>query len=187
MVSKKDLNKARFMLLNAKPPDGFTCSWRELTRKQTTSRPDNVWPDMWKLMSDASKRKDKQKWAIEKPKLDNARRLRGVFFIEPDDEEFKRTMKKRSWKVGNSDASSNDLQNTNKLPRWSLQQYGETQDPICLYCRCRRIYEETYGRVSEQEPWRPHHRRRHEFIESLQSCALPQVMKISDAKAAVEK
>ena len=36
-----------------------------------TSRPDNVWPDMWKQMLDASKRKAKQKWAIEKPKLDN--------------------------------------------------------------------------------------------------------------------
>ena len=31
-------------------------------------------------MSDATKRKEKQKWAIEKPKLDNARRLRGIFY-----------------------------------------------------------------------------------------------------------
>ena len=31
---------------------------------------DTVWPDMWKHMSDASKRKEKQKCAIEKPKLD---------------------------------------------------------------------------------------------------------------------
>ena len=41
---------------------------------------------MWKHMSDASKRKEKQMWAVEKPRLDNARRLRGIFFIEPDDE-----------------------------------------------------------------------------------------------------
>ena len=44
-------------------------------------------------MSDASKRKAKQMWAIQKPKLDNARLIRGIFFIEPDDEEFKHTMK----------------------------------------------------------------------------------------------
>ena len=50
-------------------------------------------PDMWKHMSDASKPKEKQTLAIEKPKLDNARRFRGIFFIEPDDEEFKRKMK----------------------------------------------------------------------------------------------
>ena len=40
-------------------------------------------------MSDASKRKEKQKWTIEKPKLDNAGKLRGIYFIDPDDEEFK--------------------------------------------------------------------------------------------------
>ena len=41
-----------------------------LTRKQTTSRTDTVWPDMWKHVSDASKKKRR---TIEKPKFDNAR------------------------------------------------------------------------------------------------------------------
>ena len=44
-------------------------------------------------MSDAAKNTAKQKWAIENPKLDNARQLRDIFFIVPDDEEFTRTMK----------------------------------------------------------------------------------------------
>ena len=48
---------------------------------------------MWKFISDAAKKKAKQRWAIKKPKLDNARQLRGIFFIEPNDEEFKLTMK----------------------------------------------------------------------------------------------
>ena len=73
--------------------DGYTWSGVRLTRKPTTSRPDNVWPDMSKHMSDASKRKAKRRWAIEKPKLDNARRLRGIYFIDPYDEEFKDIMK----------------------------------------------------------------------------------------------
>ena len=64
-----------------------------LTRKQTTSRPDSVWPKMWKHTSDAAKSKAKQKWAIEKPKLDNAKQLCGIFFIEPEDEEFKHTLR----------------------------------------------------------------------------------------------
>ena len=50
-------------------------------------------PEMWKHMSDASKRKEKQKWAIEKPKLDNARRLCGIYFIDLMDEELKDIMK----------------------------------------------------------------------------------------------
>ena len=83
----------RLVLIKESPPEGYTWSWRRLTRKQTTSRPDNVWPDMWKFMSDAAKKKAKQRWAIEKPKLDNAIQLRGIFFIEPNDDEFKLTTK----------------------------------------------------------------------------------------------
>ena len=45
------------------------------------------------LDADAAKKKAKQRWAIEKSKLDYARSLRGIFFIEPDDEEFKLTIK----------------------------------------------------------------------------------------------
>ena len=63
-------------------------------------------------MSDAAQRREKLKWAIEKPRLDNARRLRGIYFIDPKDAEFKETLKKkRSQKVGKSDGSGNALQN----------------------------------------------------------------------------
>ena len=47
-------------------------------------------------MSNAAERKEKQKWAIEKPKLDNAR------------------------KVGNSDGSRHALQDQEKQVRWDL-------------------------------------------------------------------
>ena len=60
---------------------------------QNTSPPDAVWPDMWTRMSDAAKKKAKHRWEIEKPILDNARQLGGIFFIEPNDEEFELTMK----------------------------------------------------------------------------------------------
>ena len=48
---------------------------------------------MRKHMSDASKCKEKQKWATEKQKLDNAKRLQGIYFIDPKDEEVKGIMK----------------------------------------------------------------------------------------------
>ena len=83
----------RFVLLKERPPEGYTWSGGDVQRKQKTSRPDDVWPDVWKFMSDAAKKKAKQRWAIEKPKPDNARHLRGIFFIEPNDEEFQPTMK----------------------------------------------------------------------------------------------
>ena len=59
------------------------------TYKETKNFSPKRWPDMWKHTSDAAKKKANQRWASEKPKLDNASQLGGTFFIELDDEEFK--------------------------------------------------------------------------------------------------
>ena len=40
-----------------------------------------------------AKLKKKQKWSHEKLHLDNARKLRGIYFIDPEDTEFKETIK----------------------------------------------------------------------------------------------
>ena len=40
-----------------------------------------------------AKLKERQKWSHEKLHLDNARRLRGIYFVDPEDKEFKETIK----------------------------------------------------------------------------------------------
>ena len=67
-------------------------SWVRLTKNQVTTRPDHLWPEMWSSMSQAAQRKEKQQWAIDKPKIDNARKLKGIYFTDPDDGEFKATV-----------------------------------------------------------------------------------------------
>ena len=47
-----------------------------------------------------SQNQEKQKWKNEKPKLDNAQRLRGIYFIGPDDQDCKETHKKCEEKIG---------------------------------------------------------------------------------------
>ena len=44
-------------------------------------------------MGKNAKLKERQKWSHEKPQLDSARKLRGIFFIDPEDKEFKETIK----------------------------------------------------------------------------------------------
>ena len=44
-------------------------------------------------MGKIAKLKEKQKWLHEKLHLDNARKLRGIHFIDPEDKEFKETIK----------------------------------------------------------------------------------------------
>ena len=83
----------QFTLLEEKPPDGFLWSGERLSRKQLTSRPDHLWPALWKSMGKHAKLKEKQKWSNEELHLENARKLRGIYFIDPEDQEFKGTIK----------------------------------------------------------------------------------------------
>ena len=82
----------QFTLLNEKPPGGYMWSWERLTKRQATFRPDQFWPELWTKLARNAKLRKKHEWAIEKPKLDNARRLRGIYFIDPEDKEFKETI-----------------------------------------------------------------------------------------------
>ena len=79
----------QFTPLDEKPPDGYMWSGRRLTRKQLTSRPDHLWPERWTKLGRIAKLKERQKWSHEKPKLENARKLRRIYFIDPEDMDFK--------------------------------------------------------------------------------------------------
>ena len=74
-------------------------SWRiyvvleRLTRKRLTSRPDHLWPELWIKMGRNAQLKEKHKWSREELHLDNARKLRGIYFIDPEDKEYKETIK----------------------------------------------------------------------------------------------
>ena len=56
----------QFTLLEEEAPDGKMWSGVRLTRKQFTSRPDHLWPELWKSMGKHAKLKEKQKWSNEK-------------------------------------------------------------------------------------------------------------------------
>ena len=40
-----------------------------------------------------AKLKEKQKWSHEKLNLDNSRKFRFIYFVDPEDKEFKETIK----------------------------------------------------------------------------------------------
>ena len=53
-------------------------------------------------MGKHAKLKEKQKWAEEKLHLENARKLRGIYFIDPEDTEFKENIKNARKKLETS-------------------------------------------------------------------------------------
>ena len=62
----------QFTLLSEKPAEGYMWSGVRLKKRQATSRPDHLWPELWRGMARNAKLRETHKWAIEKPKLDNA-------------------------------------------------------------------------------------------------------------------
>ena len=80
-----------------------------------------------------------------KPKLVDARRLRGIFIVELDDEEFRHIIRKFEIPMPAARPCKTINSREGNLP-----QYWAKQDHVCLYCRCRRNYESTIGRCTAQ-------------------------------------
>ena len=86
----------KFTLLKEKPPKGYMWSGERRTKIQTTTRPDYVRPEVWTKIGKAAQNREKQEWAKEKSKLDNARKLKAIYFIDPDDREYSEIHKKNA-------------------------------------------------------------------------------------------
>ena len=108
-----------------------------LTRKQLTSRPSHLWPELWKSMGKHAKLKEKQKWAEEKLHLENARKLRGIHFIDSEDTEFKETIKNARKKLETSVAPAMPCKiakncgsgASNKMKKQNLRVFRKLMNP----------------------------------------------------------
>ena len=158
-----------------------------LTRKQLTSRPDHLWPELWNTMGKNAKLKEKQKWSNEKLHLDNARKLRGIYFIDPEDKEYKETIKNARKKLETSVAPA--------MPCKIMKNCGNGSDKYTTKLACiLEANESTRMRMGNSEPQShedhiagkgenslQHYNLVHKFIPMAQG------MKIPAAKAAVDK
>ena len=174
----------QFTLLDEKAPDGYMWSGWRLTRKQHTSRPDHLWPELWKSME----LKEKQKWSEEKLHLENARKLRGIYFIDPEDTEFKETIKNARKKLETSVAPA--------MPCKIAKNCGSgTSNKIQTKLACiLEANESTRMRMGNSIPHNHEDHIERKGDNSLQHYNLvhkfipmPQAMKIPAAKAAVDK
>ena len=115
--------------------------------------------------------REKSKKEQTKPKLDNARRLTGIYFIDPEDGEYQ----KRKEKVGISNGGGNALQERNKEAvqlsgNWSEELWiqQDSQNKACMYREGARVHETTFGIISIETSWRTHRRQRIQLDDTLQ-------------------
>ena len=140
----------QFTLLDEKAPDGYTWSGGRLTRKQLTFRPDRLWPELWINLGRNAKLKEKHKWSTEKPKLDNGRRLRGIYLIDPEDKEFKETIKNARKKLETPMAPAMPGKTSKKRKHGETR--GKTNDFKSKFACILEASESTRLRVEESLP-----------------------------------
>ncbi|MDP7647377.1 MAG: DNA (cytosine-5-)-methyltransferase, partial [Candidatus Woesearchaeota archaeon] len=76
-----------FTILKKQARPGYYWVMGRETRKKKTTRPDSLWPEMWRGLSEKEKQKAKDDWEKEKGPLQDARQKRGIYEILPEDEE----------------------------------------------------------------------------------------------------
>ena len=109
----------QFTKLSEKPPEGYFWSGERLTKRQATSRPDHLWPELWRGMSKNAKLREKHKWAIENQSS-----------IMQEDYEESISLTLRTWssriffrkkckeKIGNTNGSSYASQDLQEKQAW---------------------------------------------------------------------
>ena len=146
--------------------------WGEIDERQVTSRPDHLWPELWRGMSKNAQLREKQKWSNEKPKLDNARRLRGTYFIDSEDKEFKETIKNARKELKTPMAPAVPCKTCKKS-----KQGRSVERPMRLKQNLRVFWKASESTRLRMGGSLPNHHEDH----------MPQAMKIPSAKAAVDK
>ena len=127
----------------------------------------------------------------EKPKLDNACKLRGIYFIDPEDKEFKETIKNARNKLETSVAPAMPCKLWGRIVgvvhpiKWKTSK-------ICVDSGSWWIYETACGKFDTALSSRPYCRKGKPIHHSItiwytKFIPMPQAMKIPAAQAAVDK
>ena len=143
-------------------------------------------------MGKNAKLKEKQKWSNEKLHLANARKLRGIYFIDPEDKEFKETIKNALKKLETPVAPAMPCKiSKNSQHGASRGKSNEIKSKLACILEAsestRLCMEESLPNYNEDytagkgEHSLQHYNLVHKFIPMLQA------MKIQAAKAAVDR
>ena len=139
-------------------------------------------------MGKNAKLKEKEKWAEEKIRLDNARKFRGIYFIDPEDKENKETIKNARKKLETSVALAvpcKIMKNcgsgaSNKI-QTKVACILEANESTRLRMGNSQLHNHEDHIARKGENSLQHYNLVHKFILK------PQAMKIPAAKAAVDK
>ena len=182
----------QFTLLSEKPPDGHMWSRKRLTKRQATSRPDHLWPELWRGMARNAKLRESIDGQLKNQSSIMPEDYEESISPHPEDKEFKETIRNARRKLETPMAPVMPCKTCKK------SKYGETRSKTndfkskfaCILEASksgRMRMEESLPKYHEDhivgkgDNSLQHHNLVHKFIP------MPQAMKIPAAKATVDK
>ena len=182
----------QFTLLEENLPTDLCGPGRDLQENSLHPGQIILWTELWRGMARNAKLKERQKWSHEKPKLDNARKLRGIYFIDHEDKEFRETIKNARKKLETPMAPAVPCKTSKNSQHGAT--CGKSNEIKSKLAFILEASESTRLRMEESPPnyhedhvtgkgdnSLQHHNLVHKFNP------VPQAMKIPAAKAAVDK
>ena len=173
-------------ILHEKLPDGYMWFGERLTQMQPTTKPDHLWPSM----SKAARRKEKQHWAIEKSKLDNARKLTAsILSIWMIKSSKKPKTQGKSWKSQRKPLCLSAEDDEEFAPSSGNRQQNQQNPKIktCMHRRSSQVYEKSVWKVLYQKITKITLRKGVQVVESLKSCAQVRSYAPSDENSSCKK
>ena len=180
----------KFTPLKEKPPEGCMWDWQRFKRQ-----PDQIMYGQT-LVKPVRIEKNKN-GTTRRPKLDNARRLSGIYFIDPDDQDYKETLKIARRKLERPMAATMPCKRkaqTRTTKVVAKQEIASKKIPTTINGCIVESHDSTRQRAKSSRPTKhkdhiadngftsmTHYNLVHNFI------LVPQTKKIPDAKAAVDK
>ena len=157
----------RFILLEEKPPDGFLWSGWRLTRKQLTSRPDHLWPELWEKMGKNAKLREKQKWSHEKLTSITHENYEGSISstLRTRNSNIPSRMLVRNWKHQWLLLCPAKLSRAIRIV--GMVHPTKLKNKTCVYSGSSWIYKNAHGRIIAESSWRPYCRKRRQYTTAL--------------------
>ena len=150
-----------------------------LTKIQATTRPENLLLKFGPKLEKPIKREKSKNGQTRKPKFDNARRLRGIYFIDAEDGEYEETIKnaRRKLEVPMLAAmpSKKKTKNRTGFQETEAKSCESNKIPKKTRHACIRggswVHETMFGIISTERSWWSHLRQRIQLGDTVQSGA----------------
>ena len=147
-------------------PDGKMWSGREINEKTAYIQARSFMARTLEVNGTECHAEGEAKVSHEKLHLENARKLSGIYFIDPRMGNSKETMKNARKKLEASIAPAMLWKICEeKLWEWCIQ---KNLNKTCVHSGSQRIYKIAYGRIIADLSWRPYCRKKKQFITALQ-------------------